>query len=95
MLKKIPKTEVIFSQFIPIGFTGQCSYNIMLFGSNMYEMIPDKTLCQIFLVHSAMLAAFLLAGSYVYLTLAIASVFSKMKPFAKNLIQTIQQNDWV
>ncbi len=85
MLKKIPKTEVIFSQFIPIGFTGQCSYNIMLFGSNMYEMIPDKTLGQIFLVHSAILAAFLLAGSYVYLTLAIASVFSKMKPFAKKL----------
>jgi tellurite resistance protein TehA-like permease len=82
-LHKIPSTEAVFSQFLPVGFTGQSSYNVMLFGANMWEFIPDKMLAQAFLVPSALCSAFLLAGGYVYLIIAVASVLSKMKPFAK------------
>lgn len=84
ILRKIPATDHIFSQFLPVGFTGQCSYSIMLFGSNMLTFIPDKTLGQMFFVSLALLSGCLLAGGYVYLFLAIASVLSKIRPFARH-----------
>ncbi|KAI5965268.1 SSU1 [Candida pseudojiufengensis] len=84
ILCKIPSTPQIFTQFLPIGFTGQSSYSIMLFGNNMYNWIPDESLGRAFLVSSALLSYALLAGSYIYMFIAIASCFSKSKPFAKN-----------
>ncbi|KAL6452706.1 SSU1 Sulfite efflux pump SSU1 [Candida maltosa Xu316] len=83
ILHKTPSTELVFTTFLPVGFTGQSSYSIMLFGANMYEFIPDKSLGQAFLVTSAMISTFFLASGYVFLFLAIVSVFSKIKPFTK------------
>lgn len=84
ILCKIPSTSQIFTQFLPIGFVGQSSYSIMLFGNNMYNFIPDDALAKAFLVPSALGAYLLLAGGYIYLFIAIASCMSKSSPFAKN-----------
>lgn len=84
ILCKIPSTSQIFTQFLPIGFVGQSSYSIMLFGNNMYDFIPDDALAKAFLVPSALGAYLLLAGGYIYLFIAIASCMSKSSPFAKN-----------
>ncbi|KAI5960922.1 SSU1 [Candida theae] len=84
ILCKIPSTSQIFTQFLPIGFVGQSSYSIMLFGNNMYNFIPDDALAKAFLVPSALAAYLLLAGGYIYLFIAIASCMSKSSPFAKN-----------
>lgn len=82
VLCKIPKTGQIFTMFIPIGFVGQSSYNMMLFANNMYSFIPDKQLGQSFWVPCALFALCLLAGGYIYTFIAIASTLSKIKPFA-------------
>ncbi|KAI5952372.1 SSU1 [Candida jiufengensis] len=84
ILCKVPSTPQVFTQFLPVGFTGQSSYSIMLFGNNMYKLIPDESLGKAFLVSSALLSYALLSASYIYMFLAIVSCLSKTKPFIKN-----------
>ncbi|EGW33013.1 uncharacterized protein SPAPADRAFT_60338 [Spathaspora passalidarum NRRL Y-27907] len=85
VLVKIPDTYQIFTMFLPIGFLGQSSYSIMLFGTNMYDFIPDKTLASSLFFPCALFAMCLLAGGYIFTFLAIISTLSKIKPFARNL----------
>ncbi|CAK9439612.1 uncharacterized protein LODBEIA_P37120 [Lodderomyces beijingensis] len=85
ILLKVPDTSQIFTQFLPVGFTGQSSYSIMLFGNNMFHFIPDKVLGTSFLVPCALSAYLLLAGAYIYMIIAIISCMSKSRPFATNV----------
>ncbi|RLV93357.1 Sulfite efflux pump SSU1 [Spathaspora sp. JA1] len=85
VLYKIPDTSQVFTTFLPIGFLGQSSYSIMLFGINMYDLIPDKNLGNSLLFPCGLFASSLLAGGYIFTFLAIISTLSKIKPFAKNL----------
>lgn len=38
---KIPDTKMVFSSFLPVGFLGQGSYAILLFGNNCYQLIRE------------------------------------------------------
>lgn len=80
---KIPNTGLVFSSWLPVGFLGQSSYSIMLFGANMYQLIPDAYLGHSFLVTSALVSLFLLSFGYFMTFIAVCSILSKVKPFAR------------
>ncbi|KAK6457403.1 putative sulfite sensitivity protein [Scheffersomyces xylosifermentans] len=84
ILHKLPETSSVFAIFLPIGFVGQLSYSIAMFGWNMVRIIPDTNLAQIFGVCCGMTSMVLMSFGFFNTFLAIASVFSKIKPFAKN-----------
>jgi len=80
---KIPNTGLIFSSWLPVGFLGQSSYSIMLFGVNMYQLIPDPYLGNSFLVSGALVSLFLLSFGYFMTFVAVSSILSKVGPFAR------------
>lgn len=84
IIYKIPTTDMIFSSWLPVGFLGQSSYSILLFGVNMFKLIPDPYLGHSFLVTSALVALFLMSFGYFMVFIAVSSLLSKTKPFAKN-----------
>ncbi|KAK6457401.1 putative malate permease [Scheffersomyces xylosifermentans] len=83
LIFKIPNTGLIFSSWLPVGFLGQSSYSIMLFGVNMYQMIPDPYLGHSFLVSGALVSIFLLSFGYFMTFIAVCSIISKVGPFAR------------
>ncbi|KAK6198602.1 voltage-dependent anion channel-domain-containing protein [Scheffersomyces amazonensis] len=83
ILHKIPSTQLIFTSWLPVGFLGQSSFSIMMFGKNMYDLIEDKSVGNIFIVCSTMIGVFLLSFGYFNTFLAVISTLSKIRPFAK------------
>ncbi|KAK6461214.1 voltage-dependent anion channel-domain-containing protein [Scheffersomyces coipomensis] len=90
ILHKIPPTQLIFTSWLPVGFLGQSSFSIMLFGKNMYDIIEDKSIGNIFIIISTMFGIFLLSFGYFNTFLAVVSTLSKIKPFAKKVHPSIK-----
>ena len=44
IIHKIPPTNLIMTSFLPVGFLGQSSYSIYLFGNNLNKFIPEELL---------------------------------------------------
>ena len=42
IIHKIPPTNLIMTSFLPVGFLGQSSYSIYLFGNNLNKFIPEN-----------------------------------------------------
>ncbi|KAK6453593.1 putative malate permease [Scheffersomyces xylosifermentans] len=83
IIYKIPSTDIVFSSWLPIGFLGQSSYSILLFGANMHQLIPNPYLGNSLLVVGCLAAIFLLSFGYFMVFVAVISLFTKIKPFAK------------
>ncbi|CAK9437535.1 uncharacterized protein LODBEIA_P19130 [Lodderomyces beijingensis] len=84
IMHKIPPTNLIFTSFLPVGFLGQSSYSIYLFGNNLNKYVPEELLYgKILLCIGGFFGVFLLALGYFMTFIAVASIFSKIKPFAK------------
>ena len=83
MIYKIPDSASVFALFLPIGYVGQLSYFIMLFGKNMSQMIPNHNIAESFTVACGLVSFVLMSFGYLLTLLAIGSVLSKIKPFAK------------
>ncbi|CCG24826.1 Ssu1 protein [Candida orthopsilosis Co 90-125] len=84
IMHKIPPTQLIFTGFLPVGFLGQSSYSIYLFGNNLNELIPKELIYgKIFLCIGGFLGLFILSFGYYMTFIAIMSIFSKIRPFAK------------
>ncbi|RLV91592.1 Sulfite efflux pump SSU1 [Spathaspora sp. JA1] len=84
IVHKIPPTHLVFSSFLPVGFLGQSSYSILLFGINLNTLIPeDQPWGKILVCICGFISLFLLSFGYFMTFVAIMSIFSKIKPFAK------------
>ena len=84
IIHKIPNTQIIMTGFLPVGFLGQSSYSVYLFGSNLNQLIPKELLYgKIFLCICGFFSLFLVCLGYFMLFVAIISIFSKIKPFAR------------
>ena len=86
IIHKIPPTNLIMTSFLPVGFLGQSSYSIYLFGNNLNKFIPEELLYgKISLCLSGFVSVFLLSfGYFMCFVVAVTSVLSKIRPFAKN-----------
>ncbi|EGW33790.1 uncharacterized protein SPAPADRAFT_147854 [Spathaspora passalidarum NRRL Y-27907] len=85
IVHKIPPTHLVFSSFLPVGFLGQSSYSILLMGINLDVLIPsDQPWGKILLCICGFFSMFLLSFGYFMTFVAISSIFSKIRPFAKN-----------
>ena len=85
IIHKIPPTNLIMTSFLPVGFLGQSSYSIYLFGNNLNKFIPEELLYgKISLCLSGFVSVFLLSFGYFMCFVAVTSVLSKIRPFAKN-----------
>lgn len=85
IVHKIPPTNLIFTSFLPVGFLGQSSYSVMLFGVNLHQLIPEELMWgKILLCICGFFSVFLLSFGYFQTFVAIMSIFSKIKPFAKS-----------
>ncbi|KAI3406900.2 hypothetical protein KGF56_000192 [Candida oxycetoniae] len=83
IVHKIPPTKLIFTGFLPVGFLGQSSYSVYLFGNNLNEYIPEELLYgKILLCICGFFAMFLLSLGYFMTFIAITSILSKIRPFA-------------
>lgn len=84
IMHKIPPTQLVFTGFLPVGFLGQSSYSIYLFGNNLNEFIPEELVYgKIFLCIGGFLGLFILSFGYYMTFIAVVSIFSKIRPFAK------------
>lgn len=85
IIHKIPPTNLIMTSFLPVGFLGQSSYSIYLFGNNLNKFVPEELLYgKISLCMSGFVSVFLLSFGYFMCFIAVTSVLSKIRPFAKN-----------
>ncbi|EDK47179.1 conserved hypothetical protein [Lodderomyces elongisporus NRRL YB-4239] len=84
IMHKIPPTNLIFTSFLPVGFLGQSSYSIYLFGMHLDKYIPQELLFgKILLCIGGFFATFLLSFGYFMTFVALVSIFSKIWPFAR------------
>ncbi|EER30536.1 hypothetical protein CTRG_05935 [Candida tropicalis MYA-3404] len=84
IIHKIPNTQIIMTGFLPVGFLGQSSYSVYLFGCNLNQLIPEELLYgKILLCICGFFSTFLVSLGYFMLFVAVISIFSKIKPFAK------------
>ncbi|KAI5959287.1 uncharacterized protein KGF55_005437 [Candida pseudojiufengensis] len=84
IIHKIPSTNLIFTGFLPVGFLGQSSYSIYLFGNHVNQLIPEDLIYgKILLCIGGFTGIFLLSFGYFMTFIAIISIFSKISPFAK------------
>ncbi|KAI5957238.1 hypothetical protein KGF54_000166 [Candida jiufengensis] len=84
IVHKIPPTNLIFTSFLPVGFLGQSSYSIYLFGVHVNELVPHDLLYgKMLLCIGGFIGLFLLSFGYFMTFVAIASILSKISPFAK------------
>ncbi|RCK65986.1 Sulfite efflux pump SSU1 [Candida viswanathii] len=85
IIHKIPSTQIIMTGFLPVGFLGQSSYSVYLFGCNLNKLIPEELLYgKILLCICGFFALFLVSFGYFMLFVAIISVCSKIRPFARS-----------
>ncbi|CAI5756251.1 unnamed protein product [Candida verbasci] len=93
IIHKIPPTHLIFTSFLPVGFLGQSSYSIYLFGNNLNKLIPEELLWgKILLCIAGFFSFFLLSLGYFMVFVAVVSLLSKIKPFAKKNINLNHTN---
>ncbi|RCK66107.1 Sulfite efflux pump SSU1 [Candida viswanathii] len=84
IVHKIPNTQLVITGFLPVGFLGQSSYSVYLFGTNLNKLIPEDLLYgKILLCICGFFCMFLLCLGYFMLFVAVVSILSKIKPFAK------------
>ena len=84
IIHKIPNTQIIMTGFLPVGFLGQSSYSVYLFGSNLNQLIPEELLYgKILLCICGFFSTFLVSLGYFMLFVAVISILSKIRPFAR------------
>ncbi|KAH3679413.1 hypothetical protein WICMUC_001033 [Wickerhamomyces mucosus] len=85
LIHKLPGKDVIFTSFIPIGFLGQGSYSIQLFGENYQSYLLNKDLVTnqdlieglIFRNLGILVGLFLQSFGFYLTIISIVSVFSQ------------------
>ncbi|KAL6449794.1 SSU1 Sulfite efflux pump SSU1 [Candida maltosa Xu316] len=84
IIHKIPSTNLVMTGFLPVGFLGQSSYSIYLFGNNLDQFIPaDLMYGKILLCIGGFISVFLVSFGYFMLFVAVVSILSKVRPFAR------------
>lgn len=75
---KLPPKGMIFTSFIPIGFLGQGSFGIQLFGSNLYDYLIEENEIQaeIFKAVSLLSGLFLQSVGFFFTFFAISSIIA-------------------